>query len=98
MSTDTSTSYAYCEQAHHRQCRVIADVKLRKGMLMKAFPMSEKGSPQQDMPLICEMLVANGDTTAASVKMYIHLLMLTLQDLLSLLHRILKLTLLSSKP
>ena len=54
MSTDTSTICAYCDQAHHSsQCRVVTDVKMRKGTL---FPMSEKGSPQQDMPLICEML------------------------------------------
>ena len=37
MSTDTSIICAYCDQAHHSsQCRVVVDVKLRKGMLMKA--------------------------------------------------------------
>ena len=37
MSTDTSTICAYCDQDHHSsQCRVVVDVKLRKGMLMKA--------------------------------------------------------------
>ena len=37
MSTDTSTICAYCDQVHHSsQCRVVADVKLRKRMLMKA--------------------------------------------------------------
>lgn len=35
MSTDSSPSCAYCDQAHHSsQCRVVTDV--RKGMLMKA--------------------------------------------------------------
>ena len=38
MSTDSSPSCAYCDQAHHHssQCRAVTDVKLRKGMLMKA--------------------------------------------------------------
>lgn len=34
LSTDPSLSCAYCDQAHHSShCRVVTDVKLRKGML-----------------------------------------------------------------
>ena len=37
MSTDTYTICEYCDQAHpSSQCRVVVDVKLRKGMLTKA--------------------------------------------------------------